>query len=144
MYLNKYRKCKMREIITLSLSPEYREKLDIILKTQNVTVRSVLIYITNMLIEKFVYSKDIVYDYVPLKERNRKKLSALIDLNFKSRAEFAKQSKLSPYTVSSILNNMCVGSFVVWSKISDTFERLNIKIPNDLKIKRKVEINYEF
>ena len=134
----------MREIITLSLSPEYREKLDIILKTQNVTVRSVLIYITNMLIEKFVYSKDIVYDYVPLKERNRKKLSALIDLNFKSRAEFAKQSKLSPYTVSSILNNMCVGSFVVWSKISDTFERLNIKIPNDLKIKRKVEINYEF
>lgn len=133
----------MKEIITLSMSPEYRKKLDIILETQNVTVRSVLNYITDMLIERFIFSKDVVYDYIPLSKNNRKKLSDLIDSNFKSRSKFAKESNLSMYTVSSILNNMYVGSFVVWSKISDTFERLNIKIPNDLRIKRKVEINYE-
>jgi len=132
----------MKEIITLALSPEYREKLDRIMKNQNVTVRDILNYITDMLIDKFVNFKKNVYDYVPLSKKNRNKLCILIDSNFKSRAEFAKKSNLSPYTVSSILNNTYAGSFVVWAKISDTFERLNIKIPNDLRIKRKVEITY--
>lgn len=115
------------------------KKIDGYKKQHNVSTFKILKVALERLIKIFIKkNKQVAYTYNPLEETARVKLAHFIEMNFKNKAEFAKEANLDLTVLSSLLVNRRCGNALTWKKINDAFEKRGVKLPCDLKIKYEV------
>lgn len=116
------------------------EKIQEYTKEHNVTILDLLKAALKRLLNLFVHkNKKKAYTYNPLSENKRAKLDEYITTYFKTKVEFAREANLDPTILSSLLANRRCGNALTWKKINDVFEKHDIKLPHDLKIKYEVD-----
>lgn len=115
------------------------EKIQEYTKEHNITILDLLKAALKRLLSLFTKkNKKVAYTYNPLPETERMRLAHFIEMNFKNKAEFAKEAGLDLSVLVALINNRRQGNALTWKKINDVFEKRGIELPIELKIKYEV------